>query len=386
MRWHILTGEYPPTQGGVADYTHRVAAGLVAAGDAVEVWAPRVAPTVEPSGVVVHALPDHFGPRALRTLGHALQHTDRPARILVQYVPHAFGWKGGNVPFCVWLRAQRHAPVWVMFHEVAFPLAWRQKAGERALGIVTHGMAAVVASAAERAFVSIPAWEAMLRPVAPWTTVEWLPVPSTVAVDTDDAAVRQVRERFANARLIGHVGTFGRLIRPLLDDSIAHVAEALEGTFLLMGRGSEDAALDIGRRWPAVATRVVGTGPLSPADLSHHVAACDVMVQPYPDGISSRRTSAMVALAHGRPIVTTTGALTEPLWSDAPGVVACPVGDAAAIARACVALTSAPETAAQSATVRAFYASRFDLSHTIATLRAHGGALRSHAVSLQASR
>ena len=25
------------------------------------------------------------------------------------------------------------------------------------------------------------------------------------------------------------------------------------------------------------------------------------MLQPYPDGISSRRTSAMVALSHGRP-------------------------------------------------------------------------------------
>ena len=24
-------------------------------------------------------------------------------RVLVQYVPHAFGWKGGNLPFCLWL-------------------------------------------------------------------------------------------------------------------------------------------------------------------------------------------------------------------------------------------------------------------------------------------
>lgn len=368
-RWHILTGEYPPTLGGVADYTQRVASGLVAAGDTVEVWVPGVVSAVEPSGVVVHGLPDHFGPRALQTLGRALEDADSASRILVQYVPHAFGWKGGNVPFCVWLRAQRRAPVWVMFHEVAFPLAWRQRLAERGLGVVTHGMAALVASAAERAFVSIPAWETMLRRVAPWTPVEWLPVPSTVDVHTDRTAVRRVRERYVKGRLIGHVGTFGRLIRPLLDDSIAHVLRALDGTVLLMGRGSDEAARDVARRWPMLAARVVGTGLLSSRDLSHHVAACDVMIQPYPDGISSRRTSAMVALAHGRPLATTTGALSEPLWRDAPGVALCPVGDAEGLARACVALTTAPDAGTMRDAVRAFYASRFDVAQTISRLR-----------------
>lgn len=368
-RWHILTGEYPPIVGGVADYTQRVAMGLAAAGDVVEVWAPGVASTVESSGVVVHGLPDHFGPRAFQTLGRALEDADPSSRILVQYVPHAFGWKGGNVPFCVWLRAQRQVPVWVMFHEVAFPLAWRQRWAERGLGVVTHGMAALVASAAERVFVSIPAWETMLRRVAPWTPVEWLPVPSTVDVHSDRAAVRWVRGEYGDRKLIGHVGTFGRLIRPLLDDAIAHVLPALDGSVLLMGRGSDEAARDIGRRWPELAARVVGTGALSSRDLSHHVAACDVMLQPYPDGISSRRTSAMVALAHGRPLATTTGALSEPLWRAAPGVALCPVGDAEALARASVALAAARDAEALSDAVRAFYTSQFDVAQTIAALR-----------------
>lgn len=77
----------------------------------------------------------------------------------------------------------------------------------------------------------------------------------------------------------------------------------------------------------------------------------------------------MVALAHGRPLVTTTGPLSEPLWRDAPGVVVCPVGDAEALARACVALATAPGTDGRSDAVRAFYASHFDLTHTIGTLR-----------------
>lgn len=369
MTWHILTGEYPPTRGGVADYTQRVANGLCAAGDAVNVWVPRVASTVEPPGVVVRALPDHFGPRALQVLARALQPADDTQRLLVQYVPHAFGWKGGNIPFCLWLRAQRQAPVWVMFHEVAFPLGRGQRLVENGLGLVTHGMAAMVASAAERAFVSIPAWEPLLHRVAPSTRVEWMPVPSSVDVQSDPEATQRVRDRFAaSGPLIGHFGTFGRLIRPLLDDAIPWVLGAVDGRVLLIGRGSDEAANDIGRRWPALASRVVGTGPLAADDLSHHVAACDLMLQPYPDGISSRRTSAMAALAHGRPLVTTVGPLSEPLWNDAPGVIACPVGDAAALARACAQVAANPAPGLGDA-MRAFYVSRFDLAHTIATLR-----------------
>lgn len=369
MKWHILTGEYPPTPGGVADYTRRVAGGLSAAGDTVTVWAPRVESTVEASGVVVHGLPDHFGPRSLHVIGRALQCADDEQRVLVQYVPHAFGWKGANVRFCLWLRAQRHTPVWVMFHEVAFPLGRGQRLVENGLGLVTHGMAAMVASAAERAFVSIPAWEPMVRRVAPSTCVEWMPVPSSVDVQVDDAAVRRVRDRFARSgALIGHFGTFGRLIRPLLDAALPLVLQAVEAHIVLVGRGSDEAAAEIRQRWPDLASRVTGTGHLDPRDLSHHVAACDAMLQPYPDGISSRRTSAMVALAHGRPLATTLGPLSEPLWADARGVIACPIGDAAALARACADLTTRPAPGVSDA-IRALYAARFDLSHTIATLR-----------------
>ncbi|MFP2934740.1 glycosyltransferase, partial [Pyxidicoccus sp. 3LG] len=47
-----------------------------------------------------------------------------------------------------------------------------------------------------------------------------------------------------------------------------------------------------------------------------HLAACDVLVQPYPDGVSARRTTAMAGLALGRPLVTNNGHLTEPMWRE----------------------------------------------------------------------
>ncbi|MGE3706279.1 MAG: glycosyltransferase family 4 protein [Vicinamibacterales bacterium] len=382
MRWHILTGEYPPREGGVADYTALVAHGLVAAGDAVDVWTPHVEAHMDDAGVVVHGLPDHFGPRALAVLGRDLAASQPPHRILVQYVPHAFGWKGTNVPFCLWLRSQGHAPVWVMFHEVAFPIGRHQRLAENGLGIVTRGMATLVASAAERAFVSIPAWEPLVRQAAAASTpIEWMPVPSAIAVDSDEAAVAAVRARFADGRpLIGHFGTFGRLIRPLLIDAIPAVIREAQANVLLIGRGSDAMAEELGRRWPDLQPHIAGAGALDPPGVSHHVAACDAMLQPYPDGVSTRRTSVMVALAHGRPVVTTRGPLTEQLWGQTPGIVACPVGDTAALVQACAALAApTPERAWNSAAARALYASQFDLRHTIAMLRAPdvaGGARR----------
>ncbi len=377
MRWHLLTGEYPPAPGGVSDYTRLVARGLAASGDDVIVWTPRtsVGATDDGAGVIVQPLPDRFGPRSLARLTRALRGDTAPHRVLVQYVPGAFGWHGSNVPFCLWLRAQAGAPVWVMFHEVAYPIDRRQRLVLNGLGVVTRAMASLVAGAAARVFVSIPAWEPLVRrSVAADRPVEWLPVPNVIPVApvaaTDRCAVRQ---RYGGGRrLVGHLGTYGRLIRPLLADAVRLIIEESGANMLLLGRGSEAAAAECVVRHPALAGRLHGAGPLDAASLSQHISACDCLFQPYPDGVSSRRTSAMAVLAHARPLVTTSGVLTENLWGTTAGVVLRGVGDAPAAARACAAvLADATELDHRGRAALAFYESHFDVRHTLARL--HGG-------------
>jgi glycosyltransferase involved in cell wall biosynthesis len=51
------------------------------------------------------------------------------------------------------------------------------------------------------------------------------------------------------------------------------------------------------------------------------LAACDVVIQPYTDGVTTRRGSVMASLALGIPIVTTTGDATEPIWAQSNAVV-----------------------------------------------------------------
>src|SRR5213078_1683043 len=93
MVWHLLTPEYPPDCGGVADYTALLAAALAEAGDTVHVWHPRRPqrdPVAPPSSrVAVHELPDRFARASRSVLDRAFIET--PGTILVQYVPSAYG-------------------------------------------------------------------------------------------------------------------------------------------------------------------------------------------------------------------------------------------------------------------------------------------------------
>src|SRR5207253_1147370 len=78
--------------------------------------------------------------------------------------------------------------------------------------------------------------------------------------------------------------------------------------------------------------RVAAPGGQVAEELSVHLAACDVFVQPYEGGISSRNSSLMACLAHGRPVVATAGRLTEPLWAESAAAVLVPEHDPSALA------------------------------------------------------
>jgi len=374
IHWAILTGEYPPQTGGVADYTRQVALGLAAAGDEVDVFAPPcdIREEIVDPGINVHHLPDHFGPRGLASLDHTLSQI-KADRLLIQYVPHAYGWKAMNVPFAIWVatRARRHAPIWVMFHEVAYPFSRDDTFAHNALAIVNRTMAGLVARAAERAFVSIPAWQPLVRQLNGAHPVAWLPVPSGVPVTADPCDVSRLRARYAyGSPLVGHFGTYGGPIGSLVDPVMQALLERTRAQMLLLGRRSDEVARDFERTHPRFKGRVAGAGHLAPQEVSNHIAACDVMMQPYPDGVSTRRTSAMAALAHGRPIVTTSGWLTEMLWeqSEAVMLVAVDAPDqmAAAVARL---LDDEPARRALSERARALYTDRFGVEHTIRALR-----------------
>lgn len=380
MDWHLITCEYAPRIGGVADHTRLIALGLAAEGDRVCVWCPAAEGGVPDAdgGVTVRRELGSLRPSDLRRAGRALNEFGAPRRLLVQWVPHGYGYRSMNVWFCVWLWARsvlRGDEVTLVVHEpfLAFGEGSRR---QDAVALVHRLMTMVLLSSARRVWTTIPEWEECWRPYALGRRVPFgrLPVSSTtpVTASAEEAAATHALYATAGSLLVGHFGTYGRHVSRSLARLVTRLLSVTgDGcAVLLIGQGSEALLEELWGTHPRLANRVHATGTLAPKALSRHLAACDLLVQPYPDGVSARRTSVMAGLAHGLAVVTTKGRLTEGLWQESGAVALAPAGDDDALLDEVRRLLASPESRARlGEAARKLYRERFDISHTVATLR-----------------
>lgn len=371
--WHLVTGEYPPQPGGVSDYTALVAAALAAEVGTVHVWCTgsEAAPQAEPSGVVVHRVAGRLGVAGLARLDRELNRVPRPRTVVIQYTPHAFGWKAMNVPFAVWAasRRVRGDDLRVMFHEVAFPWV-RRPLRHNLIAAVNRVMAAILTQACTRAYVSIPGWIPLLLGLGR-KPVRWTPIPSTIPdhAPSEQVLVRR-RELTAGqpgAAVVGHFGTYGELITTLLGPALrALLQQRPDVRVVLLGGRGERWRAELIAHTPGWSDRVLAPGALSADAVAECLRACDLVLLPYPDGVSSRRTTLMAALANGVPVVTTGGQLSEPVWEQEQAVAIAAPHELAAIA--CQLLDDPPARAALSRRGRDLYERRFAMRHTVAVL------------------
>ena len=351
----------------MADFTRVVATALAAGGHDVHVWSPEPADAI--ASVTVHPLRGGYAIGRLGHLGRQLDACKGPRRLFVQWVPHGYGYKSLNVAFCfwVWRRARKGDVVDLMVHEPFLPFA----AGRlrQSIGAALHRlMLMVLQQSADRILVSTPAFLPVIRPFGPrLPTAVWLPIPSPIPRGRPDIADR--RRALAGAQpTIGYFGTANALVRGGLENVIEGIAARRPDVrFVLIGRGTEELARTLSARTHALADAIVAKGPLPATDLAAVIQCCDLFVQPYPDGVSARRTTLMALLDHGRAIVASRGIRTEDFWHDA--VVLTPHDDSAAMVDAAVALLDAPgRRAALSEAASRLYADRFHVDHALAIL------------------
>lgn len=370
---HIITCEFPPQTGGVADFCRAIAAGLASRGTDVHVWSP--APAGPAPAITVHALAGAYSAGGLRALSEALNTHAAPRRLFVQWVPHGYGYKSLNLPFCLWVwnRSRRGDDVQLMVHEPFLPFAltrFRQNAG----AAVHRLMLMVLLRAAGRVFVSTPSFVPRIRPFGPGgMSCTWLPVPSPVPDRADAALVRERREALAGASpVVGYFGTSNPLVAEVLEAVLRGVVERRPDVkLLLIGRGTDALAAALRRRAEAGAA-VVAHGERPAAEIAALLHCCDVFVQPYPDGVTARRTTLMALLDHGCAVVASAADQTEPWWDGA--VELTPVGDVRRMVDAAVALLDSPARRAQlSAAARRMYSERFAVDHALDLLEAKAG-------------
>jgi glycosyltransferase involved in cell wall biosynthesis len=374
--WHLITSEYPPEIGGVGDYTHLMAVAFAARGDDVHVWCPNhSAPPPAVEGVTVHRQLGSITPADLRRVDSELEQFAVPRRLLVQWVPHGYRYRSMNLGFCWWVRerAERQGDqVDLIVHEPYLPFC-ADSLRQNVAALVHRFMTILLLRAARRVWVTIPAWEQRLRPYALGQnlTFQWLPIFSNVPVMHDPERVGAIRRAYASDGriLIGHFGTFGCGITGLLERILLLLIADSPQPILLMGQGSEQYRRELIQKESRFADVLHATGKLEADELSYHLSACDLMIQPYPDGVSSRRGSFMAGLSHGKPIVTTLGELSEPFWTQCGAAAVVPVADVKSFAACSLRLSSDAEDRQRLGNAaRELYLERFDISQAVATL------------------
>ncbi|MCS6802023.1 MAG: glycosyltransferase family 4 protein [Chloroflexota bacterium] len=299
----MVTGEYPPMVGGIADYTARLVAALRESGETVAVLTDRRALA---SGAChgVDAVPG-WGFRRLPAVIRAIRRR-APDLVHIQYQAAAYALRGA-ISFLPALL--RPTPCLTTFHDTRqpylFPKAGPLRRWANAV-LARDSRAALCTNAAD--------WQVIAGYGQP--LVRLIPLGNNVPRQPVTARERQAaRARLGadeNDLLVGHFGLMGATKG--VETLIAAVAALPRARLAFIGAaaGASDPqnAVAAERARAAIAAagleqRVAWSGKVPLAELSHLLQACDLVVLPYHDGASFRRTTLIAALANGCATITT---------------------------------------------------------------------------------
>jgi glycosyltransferase involved in cell wall biosynthesis len=287
--------------------------------------------------------------------------------VVLQYNPFMYG-RWGFAPWlpAALLRTRRRHPrleVALMVHEPYVPMTnWRwtlMGIWQRSQLLIVHGLADVV-------FASIEAWAAMLSRLPPRRPTYHLPVGSNLP----DMRPRRedARRRLGATEETVVLSAFGTAHSARRLDYVVAAANAVaeSGVPTLVQNLGADAS---GLREISPSLRVSEPGRQSARELAEDLAATDVFLAPFVDGVSTRRTTVIAALQHALPIVGTDGHLTDGLLQGRRGMTLVPADDEHLFVAEVKRLASQPaERDAQRADARGLYEANFDWSVIAASL------------------
>ena len=287
------------------------------------------------------------------------------AWILLQYQPFSYGWWGfapGLIEAAVRMRRRAGVRLAVMVHEAWVPmLDWRSTL----MGAWQRTQLRALIGLADRVMTST---QALAEEVGGGAV--HVPVPANIT--PVESSLHAARTRLGlDGRLT--VGLFGRDHE---SRALDHAGAAIEALTDALG-ADRHVVLNLGADAPPVSApagvEVRSPGALAADELSLHLWASDMVLLPFTDGVSTRRSTLMAALAHGRPVLGLRGRRTDAVLTGAgDALTLTPVGDRAAFADAALALARDPDRRiAQGEAARHLYEERFAwpvAARTIASL------------------
>ncbi len=340
----LVTGEYPPMQGGVADYTRALAQALVDLDQEVGVFTSiHAARSPEDAGVHVFPWVENWG-WGIWDMLDALTADWQPDVVHIQYQTAAFAMRPA-INLWAWRPwSQRpRALTAVTFHDLLVPYLFPKAHWLGLRRWVTHTLARTM----DLAITTNPEDTLQLQSIRP-DGIE-IPIGSNIP-DAPPADFERAawRARWGIPQTAAVICYFGFLNASkggeMLVDVLAQlVARGLNAHLLMIGGrvGASDATnraylQKVEARITAgqLGDRVHWTGHMPNEQVSAAFHSADVCLLPYQDGASYRRGSFMAALEHGMAIVTTPPAVPYPDLVDGETLLLVPAQDAQAMAEA----------------------------------------------------
>jgi glycosyltransferase involved in cell wall biosynthesis len=336
MRIGLITGEYPPMQGGVGDFTCELARALNELGHQAHVitgWphsaalrpfrsAPRIGEGrfaeagSRGDDANIHRAIESWGVRCWGQIADVVHQYDLEV-LNIQYEPAAYSMHVGiNFLPGRLIRSTIKRPIVTTFHDLLVPYLF-PKAGSLRWKVVEylarHSDAVITTNEEDRARLSN-----LQRPIA---NLQLVPIGSNIDPALVDVFDReQARSRWnirSDEYLIGYFGFLNlskggevlmRALKTLIDDGLPLKLLLIGGRTGSSDPTNAEYAAQVERLVTALNLKgaVITTGYVDSIAVSCALFACDVMALPYTDGASLRRGSLLAAIAHGRAIVTTT--------------------------------------------------------------------------------
>ncbi len=357
MRVCLITGEYPPMQGGVGDYTHELARAMARQGADVVVLtsrhagARRDAEDVLPGSLTVQPVVGRWDWRCWGVIRRVARELC-PDVLHVQYQSAAYGLHPAINLLPYYLRLDHSSPrIAVTFHDLRVPYVFPKAGPLRWWSVVAlaRGSDVTIVTNAEdhRALSSHSFGE----------RIQVIPIGSNISVAPPPGFERVAwRGRWGYGADDIVLCYFGFLNESKGGESLVRalgmLAEERGNVYLLMIGGKVGSSDPENRAYLervqaliadlGLGERVQWTGFTSQAEVSANFMVSDICVLPYRDGVSFRRGSFMAALAHGLPIVTTQPGLPPVGLVDGESVVLAAVENVEALAEAIARLIEAP--------------------------------------------
>lgn len=330
MRIGIITGEYPPMQGGVGAYTRIIAQHFLQQGHKVFILTDTQADESN-TQITLDNRMNNWGILSLFKI-HRWVKKHRLDIVNFQFETAAYQMSG----FVHFIPDVLKIPVVTTFHDLYVPYLF-PKAGKIRDKILMH------LAKASNGIVVTNAEDMKQLKYLP--SVKLVPIGSNILTGLPKNFDRETYRKEVNAKphdfLIGNFGfiNHSKGVETLLEDVAAiraHHNYPLKIVMIGGQTGTSDPNNVIYLKTIKQRIQDLGlqdyihwTGFVDDKEVSAYLRACDIIALPFRDGASYRRGSLMAAIHHGCAIITTKPTTHIPLFVDGVNMLLCPSHDLA---------------------------------------------------------